>query len=104
MINVNVLYPNNPDSRFDSDYYLTKHLPMVQQKMGAALKGMRVERGLAGAMPGTPAPFVMSVALMFDSVDSFQQAFGPHATEILADIGNYTDIQPTVQVAEILGA
>jgi uncharacterized protein (TIGR02118 family) len=38
---------------------------------------------------------------MFDSVESFQQAFGAHAPAILSDIPNYTNAQPTVQVSEV---
>jgi uncharacterized protein (TIGR02118 family) len=39
--------------------------------------------------------------LYFDSAEAFQAAFGPHAQEIIADIPNYTDIQPTIQVSEV---
>jgi uncharacterized protein (TIGR02118 family) len=39
--------------------------------------------------------------LLFDSVGSFQQAFDAHAPAILADIPNYTNTQPTVQVSEV---
>jgi uncharacterized protein (TIGR02118 family) len=39
--------------------------------------------------------------LHFDSVDAFQQAFGAHAEEILADIPNYTNAEPTVLVSEV---
>jgi uncharacterized protein (TIGR02118 family) len=39
--------------------------------------------------------------LYFDSVADFQTAFGAHATAIMADIPNYTDIQPTIQIGEV---
>jgi uncharacterized protein (TIGR02118 family) len=39
--------------------------------------------------------------LYFDSVADFQAAFGPHAAAIKADIPNYTDIQPTIQINEV---
>ena len=37
-----------------------------------------------------------------DSVDSFQAGFGPHAKEILADIPNYTDLSPVLQISEVV--
>jgi len=39
--------------------------------------------------------------LYFDTVEAFQAAFGPHADPIMADIPNYTDIQPTIQISEV---
>jgi len=48
VIIVSVLYPNGPGSKFDLDYYLKRHMPMVQQRLGAPLKRVAVERGLAG--------------------------------------------------------
>lgn len=36
MIKVTVLYPNIEGTKFDMEYYCNKHMPMVQQKMGAA--------------------------------------------------------------------
>ena len=38
-----------------------------------------------------------------DSVESFQAAFGPHAKEIQADLPNYTDIPPVLQISEVVG-
>jgi uncharacterized protein (TIGR02118 family) len=83
------------------DYYLTRHMPMVKQKLGAACKSMAVEQGIAGGAPGAPAAYVAMVHLYFDSAEAFQAAFGPHAAEILGDIPNYTNTQPTVQISEV---
>jgi uncharacterized protein (TIGR02118 family) len=40
--------------------------------------------------------------MFFDSLQSFQGAFGPNAGPIMADIPNYTDIQPTIQISEVV--
>jgi uncharacterized protein (TIGR02118 family) len=101
MIKVSVLYPNEKGKRFDMDYYLKSHIPMVQEKVGAALKGGAVEQGLSGAEPGSPATYVAMGHLLFDSVEAFQNAFGPHAETIMADVPNYTDIQPVFQISEV---
>lgn len=101
MIKVSVLYPNSADSKFDMNYYLTKHMPMVKQKLGSACKGMAVEQGIAGGAPGAPATFIAMGHLTFDSVEAFQNAFAPHAAAIMGDIPNYTNTQPTVQISEV---
>lgn len=101
MIKVSVLYPNNATSKFDMAYYLGKHIPMVQQKLGSALRGASVEQGLGGMQPGSAPAYLAMGHLLFDSVEAFQQAFGPHAQAIVGDIPNYTNTQPTIQVSEV---
>ena len=101
MIKVSVFYPNKEGCKFDMDYYCNNHGPMLQEKLGMALKGVAVEQGLSGIEPGSPATYVAMGHLLFDSVEPFQSAFGPHAEAIMADIPNYTDIQPMFQISEV---
>ena len=101
MIKVSVFYPKTQDSKFDIDYYCTKHMPMVKAKVGAALKSMAVDHGVAGGTPGSHPTYAAMGHLYFDSVEAFQTAFGPHSKAIMADIPNYTNVQPTVQISEV---
>jgi uncharacterized protein (TIGR02118 family) len=101
MIIVSVLYPKTDSSHFDIDYYCNRHMPMVKERLGAALKRMAVEQGIAGGTPGSKPPYAAIGHLYFDSVETFQAAFGPHAKEIMGDIPNYTDVQPAVQIGEV---
>ena len=101
MIKVSVFYPNKEGARFDMKYYLEKHMPMVKQKMAGAIKGMGVEQGIAGGAPGAPATYRVMAYMSFDSMDSYQAAFSAHAQSIMADVANYTDLQPVVQVSEV---
>ena len=101
MIRVTVLYPNAEGSKFDMQYYCNKHIPMVKQKLGAACKRLDVDQGLGGPEPGSRPAFVAIAHVLFDSVDAFQEAFGPHADAIMGDIPNYTDIQPVIQLNEV---
>jgi uncharacterized protein (TIGR02118 family) len=101
MIKVSVMYPSGADIRFDIDYYCTRHMPMVRERMGAALRQMAVDHGMAGGTPGSAAPYAAIGHLVFDSVEAFQAAFNPHAKEIFADIPNYTNAKPQVQISEI---
>jgi uncharacterized protein (TIGR02118 family) len=101
MIKVSVLYPNNEGSKFDMSYYCNSHIPTVKAKLGKTCKGVAVEQGVSGATPGSRPTFIAMGHLYFDSVAEFQSAFGPHANAIMADIPNYTDIQPTFQISEV---
>ena len=101
MVKVSVFYPNTAGCKFDMAYYLDKHMPMVQQKLGAACKRVAIDQGIAGGAPGAPATYVAMCHLYFDSTEAFQSAFAPHAPAILADIPNYTDTQPIIQISEV---
>jgi uncharacterized protein (TIGR02118 family) len=74
---------------------------MVREKLGSICKNVAVEQGVPGATPGSRPAFVAMGHLYFDSVADFQSAFGPHADTIMADIPNYTDIRPTIQISEV---
>ncbi|MCK8067688.1 EthD family reductase [Cobetia sp. 1CM21F] len=98
MIKVNVLYPNSQDATFDFDYYINTHLPMVEKLLGDALKGKSVDAGLSVVYKNEAPLYIAIGSLFFASAESFQQAFSPHAEEILADLPNFTNTHPIVQV------
>lgn len=102
MTKVSVLYPNGENKTFDMDYYCNTHLALVGDLLGDALKGATVEQGLGSAAPGSPAPFAAMGNMYFDSVEDFGNAFGPHAETIMGDLPNFTNIEPTIQVSEVL--
>lgn len=90
MMKVSVFYTNEEGKNFDMEYYCNKHIPMVQQKMGAALKRVAVEQGFSGLQPGSKATYIAMGHLYFDSVEAFRTAFAPHTESIMGDIPNYT--------------
>ena len=102
MIRVSVLYANAPGIRFDHEYYRNRHMPLLKARMGDACKHYSVDRGLAGGAPGSTPPYVAVCHIHCDSLAAFQAGFGPHAAEILADIPNYTDVTPLVQISEVV--
>ena len=102
MIKVSVMYPSGQGVRFDIDYYCNRHMPMVKDRLGAALKQMAVDHGLAGGAPGQPPTYVGMCHIYCDSVESFQAGMGPHMKEIMGDIPNYTDIAPVMQISEVV--
>ena len=100
MIRVSVMYPNSAGATFDMADYTSRHMPMVQRLIPSC-KGIAAEKGLAGGTPGSQPTYSAIGYLLFDSVESFEKGFGPHATEILADIPKYTNITPVIQISEI---
>lgn len=105
MIRISVMYAAGAGKTFDHDYYRTKHMKLVRDRVGGlGLKRIEVDRGIAGGAPGAPAPYVAVGHLYFDSLDAFQKAMAPHGKELFADVPNFTNITPQVQIAEIATA
>ena len=97
------LYTNRPGARFDHDYYLSRHVPMVAERLKPyGLTHAAVNRGVGGAAPGAPAAFLIVATLDFESAEGMQQGMAAHGAEILGDIPNYTDIEPIIQVSEVV--
>lgn len=101
MIKFSVFYPTTKGKKFDMVYYCEKHMPMVQQKLGAACKKWEVDAGVAGFPPGSDPTYVAICHIHCDSTEAFLNAFGPHAAEINRDVSNFTDIKPVAQISEI---
>jgi uncharacterized protein (TIGR02118 family) len=102
MVKVSVMYANKPGARFDHEYYRDKHMPLVKALMGDTCRFYTVDKGLGGFAAGEPATYVAMCHIYCDSVEAFQAGFGPHTQEIMADIPNYTDLTPVVQISEVV--
>ncbi len=104
MIRVSVFYPAKDGGKFDHEYYAKKHMPLVKARVGGlGLLRLEIDKGLAGGAPGAPAPFVCVGHLYFNSVADFQAAMKAHGAELMGDVPNFTNIQPQVQISEIVG-
>ncbi len=102
MIRVSIMYPNQAGKKFNWDYYLKKHIPAVHQKLdGVGLARTEVDKGIGSAQPGAPAPYLAVGYLYFTCVEDMQKCL-VHAAEMMADVPNFTDIQPQVQISELL--
>lgn len=102
MIKVTILYPNGEGKTFNMDYYANKHMPMVASLLGDSLKLVGIDKGVAGRTPDDPIPYLAIGYLYFEKLSAFQNSFGPYAEKIRADIPNYTNIQPIVQISEVV--
>jgi uncharacterized protein (TIGR02118 family) len=95
---VTVMYPNQEGLRFDFDYYMSKHIPMVVRLLASRVE---VCKGIA-TPTGAPAGLVCTARIQVNSLEQFQAAMAQHGAQIMGDIPNYTNAQPTVQIDEVL--
>jgi uncharacterized protein (TIGR02118 family) len=99
MATLSVVYPRTPGATFDYDYYRSKHMPLVTQRWAnAGLLGGEALLGNA-APDGSEAPYFAIGIIHFDTRESLDAAMnGEHAPEVIADIRNFTDAPPVIQI------
>jgi uncharacterized protein (TIGR02118 family) len=95
MIRLSVLYPKTEGATFDHDYYANKHVPLCCSTWG--LDSAAIDKGIDG-------PYEAGVHFTFESLEALGAAMGNEGTgAVIADVANYTTIQPVMQTSEIVG-
>jgi uncharacterized protein (TIGR02118 family) len=98
MLRCTVLYPNKAGAKFDFDYYLTKHIPLANQVLGGQFE---VSKGLPGP-DGTPPAYLCIATIKVPSAADFAARNQKGGAQLGADVPNYTNITPVIQMEEIL--
>jgi uncharacterized protein (TIGR02118 family) len=101
MIKVAILYPNGEGKTFNMDYYSGKHMPMAASLFGDYLKAMSIDKGLTSGIPNEPVPYLAIGYFYFETMASLQSAMGPNSEKLRADVPNYTNIKPVIQISEV---
>jgi uncharacterized protein (TIGR02118 family) len=100
MIRATVLYPNSEGSWFNVEYYKQQHMKLVWEKLGPlGLVGCEVDAGIVG-LGGAPPPYAAIGYVVFETLDQFQSAFAKVGEDLVADVPNYTNIPPVIQISD----
>ncbi|UCG54916.1 MAG: EthD family reductase [Dehalococcoidia bacterium] len=101
MIRVAIMYPNEPGKKFDGDYYLKKHIPLLNSTLGSlGLERTEVDKGIAGMEPGSPPPFIAICYMYFEDMEAMQNSMSKSG-DLMSDLPNFSEVQPQVQISEI---
>jgi len=93
-IRLSVFYPKTEGATFDHDYYANSHVPLASKTWGGV--PYQVDRGVDG-------PYEAAVHFTFESLEALGAAMGSEGTgAVIADVANYTTIQPVMQTSEIV--
>ncbi|GGF02614.1 ethyl tert-butyl ether degradation protein EthD [Aliidongia dinghuensis] len=86
-----VTYAGGGSTRFDRDYYVATHLPLVREAWGAY--GLQ---SVAAFFPAGDGAGMIAVAVCeFRDEAALAAAFGaPRTAEVMADIKKFTDVAP----------
>ena len=60
-----------------------------------------VERGIEAA-DGEAAPYICITHVEFPAIGNFRRGFVRHGEELVADVPNYKNIEPEIQISEIV--
>ena len=79
-------------------------MPLSIEKLSKAksYKAVSVERGISLKTPDIESSFYAMCHYYFETLEDFMQAFEPHAEELQNDIKNYTDVEPIIQINEVI--
>jgi uncharacterized protein (TIGR02118 family) len=102
MIKMTILYPNGEGKTFDMNYYANKHMTMAKTLMGDSVKIIAIDKGLAAGAPNTPMPYLAIGYFYFDKMSALKNSMSSAREKLVADVPNFTNIQPVVQISEVL--
>lgn len=102
MIKLSVMYPQQQGKRFNVEYYLKDHRAAIERTWAGLLKDAYFVRGISGGAADAPPTYHIMAQLSFASMDDLKKAL-ERGGELFADIPNFTDIKPTVQISEVIG-
>jgi uncharacterized protein (TIGR02118 family) len=95
MIRVSMMYPVSDGATFNLDYYKTTHMGDIVMRTPGVIR-FEIDQAIDG-------PYFMIGQIYFESAEALDAAVnGPTAGEAWADVPNFTNIQPVMQVSRIL--
>ncbi len=89
--------------RLDEQYYLTKHVPLVDRVWGPQGLERTEVRKLTATADGSAPPYQIIFSMYFPSLETFQAALQhPTSAEVMDDVKNYYDGMPEILFGEVL--
>ena len=105
-----ILYPAGDGIKFDPDYYRDHHLKLIMRLYGSSIKRFELRTVPPRAPPGVPTPgapappkFSAAVNIWIADFEAFNTNNTKHGPELVADVHNFTNSQPTIQFDEVHG-
>lgn len=90
------------DSHFDMDYFLSRHVPMIEALLtGAGVVRINVEEGVVLEPPGPAVSYAVLASLTFRTLEALERAMVTHGAQLSTDFSNFTDVEPQIQVNRV---
>jgi uncharacterized protein (TIGR02118 family) len=98
---ITVMYENTPGVKFDFDYYLKHHATLINRLYGDGIAKLELRRG-AATPDGSPPLYIAIINIWIGSQAAFDQAAEKFAATLIADVPNFTNSMPKIQIDEII--
>ena len=101
---ITVMYENVDDATFDLDYYMAKHMPLVDVKFKPfGIKGWRVLKAV-GTPSGEKPLYSIIANLEFDTAEQFKAAVAAEGGTVFGDVPNFSNKAPVVVIEDLVSA
>ena len=93
---LSAIYPQTDSSTFDMDYYMSTHIPLVEELFQPV--SIEVNEGVSGAEEGSSPPYAVMTDITFATLEDLQNAVATHGAEVIGDIPNFTNVEAQLQI------
>jgi uncharacterized protein (TIGR02118 family) len=97
-----ITYQNGPDVRFNFDYYVNTHMPLIMRLYGKSISRFELWRGQPGA-DGAAPPYVATITIWIADGAAFDAAQVEHQAGLRADVPKFTNAVLIAQRDRIVG-
>ena len=97
-----IVYQNGPDVKFNFDYYITTHMPLIMRLYGKSISRFELRRGQPGA-DGAAPPYVATITIWIADGAAFDAAQKEHQAGLRADVPKFTNAVLIAQRDRIVG-
>lgn len=98
---ITVLYPNKPGVTFNFEYYRDHHATLIERLYSEGIAKIELRRGVA-TPDNSPVPYIAIINIWIGSQQVFDEAGAKHGATLVADVKNFTNAMPTIQIDEIV--
>jgi uncharacterized protein (TIGR02118 family) len=98
---ITVLYPAGNNADFDFDFYLKRHVTLIEDILGNSLHGIEVRRG-AQSMDGSAPTYIAVVSIWIADWESYEKAVAARGQELIDEVPLFTKVMPVIQYDDVI--
>jgi uncharacterized protein (TIGR02118 family) len=97
---ITVLYPAKDNASFDFQFYLRRHVPLIEDILGKSLHRLEVRRGQPAA-DGTAPLYTAVISIWIADWAAYEAAMAARAKELIDEVPLFTKVMPIIQTDEV---